>query len=317
MSCQKDSNRNIDFYYWKSNISFNGLEKEYFNKLQAKNLYIRLFDVDKAEGMVPQPMGMINQFDAAQLDAEYVPTVFITSRTFENLPEEQVKLLAENVYRQIDQILNSCNINNFNEIQIDCDWTAGTRGNYFLFLEELKKASDKKVSCTLRLHQIKFRKKSGIPPVDKGYLMCYATSSPKDDDGKNSILDIQLLKSYLADLKSYPLAFDLALPLYSWGVVRNHLGKIKLINGLTAETLENNPRFEKISATRFTLTEDCFFGGMYLNKGFTVDIENITPDLLNTAKSVLDKKLKNKDYHIIYFHLDSTFLKRFTIKELK
>ena len=100
-------------------------------------------------------------------------------------------------------------------------------------------------------------------------------------------------------------------------MVRNHLGKIKLINGVTAEELQNNKCFERISELRFKLTDDIFFGGMYLNEGFIVDIENITPGLLNTAKNFLGKKLKNKNYNIVYFHLDSIFLKRFTINELK
>ncbi|MCL2650540.1 MAG: hypothetical protein FWD60_05865 [Candidatus Azobacteroides sp.] len=317
LSCQKNENRNIDFYYWRSNVSFNSLEKEYFNNLQVKKLYIRLFDVDQSAGMYPEPIGMINQFDGNELDTEYIPTVFITNRTFENLPTENVKLLAENVYRQIEKILYSCNIKNFNEVQIDCDWTNGTHRNYFHFLEELKKISDKKISCTLRLHQIKYRKKMGIPPVDKGCLMCYATSSPKDDDDKNSILDIALLKDYLSDVENYPLDFDIALPLYSWAVVRNHLGKIKLINGVTAEELQNNEHFEKITGMRFRVVDDIFFGGMYLNEGFIIDIEYVTPELLNTAKNYIGKKLKNKNYNIIYFHLDSIFLKRFSIKELQ
>jgi hypothetical protein len=317
LSCQKNENRKIDFYYWKSNVSFNGLEKEYFNHLQAKKLYIRLFDVDKSGGIYPEPIGMINQFDSNELDAEHIPTVFITNRTFENLSEESIKLLAGNIYRQVEKLLYSCNVKDFNEIQIDCDWTNGTRTNYFHFLEELKKISDRKITCTLRLHQIKFRKKIGIPPVDKAYLMCYATSSPKDNDRRNSILDIRLLKNYLSDAENYPMNFDIALPLYSWAVVRNHLGKIKLINGVTAEELQNDRRFERITDLRFRVADDIFFGGMYLNKGFIIDIENITPDLLNAAKNYIGKKLKNKDYNIVYFHLDSIFLKRFIIKELQ
>ena len=317
LSCQKRENRSIDFYYWKSHVSFTDLEKEYFNNLQAKKLYIRLFDVDITAGMNPGPIGAIDQFNGGELTCEYIPTVFITNRTFEKLSLENLKLLAENVYRRIESTLSSCEIKNYNEIQIDCDWTNGTRSNYFRFLDELKTVSGKKISCTLRLHQIKFREKAGIPPADKGYLMCYATSSPKEDDGRNSILDIELLKNYLSGAETYPMDFDIALPLYSWAIVRNHLGKIKLINGVTAEILQNDKRFEQITDLRFKIAEDIYFGGMYLNKDFIIDIENITPDLLKTARNVTDKKLKNKNFGIVYFHLDSIFLKHFTIKELQ
>jgi hypothetical protein len=151
------------------------------------------------------------------------------------------------------------------------------------------------------------KEKTGVPPVDKGVLMCYATSQPTGKPDKNSILDIPLLKNYLQTVNDYPLDFDVALPLYSWGIVTNHLGKIKLINGLTAKEMEGNENFKKLSENQFEVAEDCFFREFYLNKGFKIKIENITPELLREAKTFLDKKIKN-DYHIVYYHLDKPFL---------
>jgi hypothetical protein len=51
------------------------------------------------------------------------------------------------------------------EIQIDCDWTAGTKNDYFKFLKKLKAISQKK-SLLHEAHQVKI-KVLGIPPVKK------------------------------------------------------------------------------------------------------------------------------------------------------
>jgi hypothetical protein len=64
--------------------------------------------------------------------------------------------------------------------------------------------------------------------------MCYSTSSPLEKSDKNSILDVNILKSYLSKMEDYPVKkIEVALPIYSWGIITNHLGKHKLINALS------------------------------------------------------------------------------------
>ncbi len=174
--------------------------------------------------------------------------------------------------------------------------------------------SGKKISCTLRLHQIKDRDKTGIPPVSKGYLMCYATSSPKDKDVENSILDLNMLKSYTKNIESYSLPFAVALPIYSWGVVTNHLGNIKLINNIDISNITDK-LLKKTGDSTYEVQDDFFLQGIYLNKGFTIRIESISPQLLKETRDYLDTKLK-KDYEIVYYHLDKPFLENYTIEEL-
>ncbi len=68
--------------------------------------------------------------------------------------------------------------------------------------------------------------------------MCYSTSSPLEKSDKNSILDVGTLKSYLSKLEDYPIKkIEVALPVYSWGIVTNHLEKHKLINALSKRIL--------------------------------------------------------------------------------
>lgn len=312
--CRRERNHPVDFYYWKADVHIGETEKNYFDSLACERLFIRLFDIDLQEGK-PVPVAKIKRFDAAVLPAEYVPVVFITNRTFLDMTDGKIDELAEHTLKLIRDIATVNRFPEIREIKIDCDWTTRTRNAYFRFLEVLKKHSAKNISCTLRLHQIKDRKQTGVPPADKGYLMCYATSDPTGDDSANSILDLSLLKAYTRNMNDYPLTFDVALPLYSWGIVTNHLGWKKLVNGLSVEDMQP-PLFRQIGEHTFEVEQDCFLHGLYITKGFTVKLEEITPGLLAEARDYLHRKI-DRDFRIVYFHLSQGFLKRFTIQELK
>ena len=312
VGCTSETKKSpIDFYYWRSNYGINQTEKNTVDSLKVENIYVRFFDVDKTTDHI-QPVGIIQNFDATKLSVNYIPTVFITNRTFLNTSKDQVKTLAKNVFNFINETAKKGNLNEFEEIQIDCDWTKSTRENYFLFLNELKHISNKKLSATLRLHQVKFKDKEGIPPLDKMVLMCYATENPTDQSENNSILDLNIAKDYLQNLNNYPIKLDVALPIYSWAIVTNHLGKIKLINSFSEQDLIGKP-VKKIRDGFYEVEDDFFVEKFYVSKGFTIKVETISPELLVKTKSFLDTKLKN-DYRLIYYHLDSKFLKTIPTK---
>lgn len=316
-ACNRERRHPVDFYYWKANVGIGDAEKRYFENLTSQRLYVRFFDVDNDGGNNISPRGVIQKADAlVNLEAEYIPVIFITNRTFSSIAKENLGKLITDISYLINKMAEDNKLPLANEIQIDCDWTEGTRDKYFEFLEKLKTSSGKKVSCTLRLHQIAQRNKTGVPPADNGVLMCYATTNPTEDDGRNSILDINLLKSYTKNINSYPLSFDIALPLYSWAIVTNHLGKIRIINGITAEELKLNDRLVQIADNQFEVVDDLILGGLLLSKGFMIRIEEITPELLSEARTYLSEKIYS-DYHIIYYHLDKPFLERFTYEQLR
>lgn len=83
--------------------------------------------------------------------------------------------------------------------------------------------------------------------------MYYASSEPTDFENKNTILNNKDAASYIKDVGSYPLHLDIALPLYSWGIVRNPFGQIKLINGIRQATIGAHPNIinkrKKVSTT--------------------------------------------------------------------
>ena len=309
----KEKRHPVNFYYWKSRVDIGSSEQKYFNALHSRKLYIRFFDIDIQEGEI-KPLAKIDLFDPKVLEAAYIPVVFITNRTFSGISPGRVDSLASSVHKLIGQIALKNTLPAIDEIQIDCDWTEKTRNNYFRFLAELNRLGREKISCTIRLHQVKFHEKTGIPTVFKGYLMCYATSDPRESSVGNSILDMALLKDYTSRINSYPLAVDIALPIYTWGVVTNHLGKIKLINNVGVIDTEMFPFRPKGDHT-FEATDDFFFRGLYLNKGFTLRVETISPSLLKEAREYLNGKIK-KPYSIVYYHLDSPFLEQYKFEEL-
>lgn len=307
VGCNNDVRKSaIDFYYWRSNYSVNNAEKKVVDSLKSENVYVRFFDVDKRGGKI-SPVGVIQNFDANQLKVNYIPTVFITNRTFINTTPDQVKVLAKDIYNFLSETAERGKLKSFNEIQIDCDWTKSTRENYFSFLSELKHVSGKKLSATLRLHQVKFKDREGIPPLDKMVLMCYATENPTDQSEKNSILDLDIAKDYLKNLNEYPIKLDVALPIYSWAILTNHLGDVKLVNSFSEKDLEGKP-VKKVKDGLYEVEDDFFVENFYVSKGFKIKIENISSDLLIDTKRFIDQKIAY-NYHIIYYHLDSKFLK--------
>lgn len=311
-SCKQEFQHPVDFYYWRSNYSITPKEKNTIEALKVKNIYVRLFDVDKIFTN-PTPIGVIKGYNPSILNVNYIPTVFITNRTFKGLTAQQTKDLAKNVHTLIVRITETKHLSIFQEIQIDCDWTKSTRENYFLFLRELKFISGKQVSATLRMHQVKFKDVEGIPPLEKMVLMCYATENPSDVETKNSILDLDLAKDYLKTLEEYPVHLDVALPLYSWAIITNHLGKIKLVNSFSEEDLIGQPVIDKGNGI-YEVTDDFFVESLYLSRGFQIKIETISPELLSQTKEFLEKKLKN-DFRIIYYHLDEKFIQNYNLNQ--
>ncbi|MBL1222093.1 hypothetical protein JET18_14675 [Chryseobacterium sp. L7] len=305
VSCGRKESHPYTFYYWKTHLKLDHNEKKALDKASVPFLYTRFFDIDKSAGKF-QPVAVITKDQSFRTEKKIVPTVFITNQSMYRISAEEIRFLAKSVHDLVQKKANDYKLNISNEIQIDCDWTAGTRDDYFKFLRELKKVSGKEITCTLRLHQVKDKSQTGIPPVEKVYLMCYSTSSPLENSNKNSILDVTVLKSYLSGLENYPIKkIEVALPIYSWGIVTNHLEKHKLINALSKKDLQN-PGFKKITDNEVEIMKDGFYFGNYLNKGFRIKVEEISQEQLQDVTGFLEKKIPH--FNVIYYQLDSKFV---------
>lgn len=309
-SCSKtDIDNDHGFYYWRSTLNLTKNEQQLLNNSKVPNIYTRFFDVVKENDQFLE-VGVISIDRDLSINKKIVPVIFITNETWLNIKPDEIEFLANQVNDYINRIKSNHKLNMANEIQIDSDWTTSTKTDYFKFLTTLKSVSKKNVTCTLRLHQVKDKLKTGIPPVDKMYLMCYATSSPLENQKQNSILDVKTLKLYLKSLADYPVKLDVALPIYSWGIVTNHVGKKKLINALTAEELMQNKNFRKIDEHNFKVLKDDFYFGMYLNKGFKIKVEEIPEKDILESINFINEKL-NYNPLLIYYHLDERFTKNY------
>lgn len=296
------------FYYWRTTLQLNDAEKAALQKATSPYLYVRFFDIEKKDGKF-RPVATFIKGKNFQTDKEIVPVIFIRNEVFYDIRKDEIDFLAQNVAALTRKKGAEAVGRLSSEIQIDCDWTAGTNREYFAFLEKLKEITGADITCTLRLHQVKNSALSGMPPVDKVYLMCYSTSSPLEESTRNSILDVTTLKNYLKNVHRYPLDITVALPIYSWGVITNHTGKHKLLNALSAADL-SHPKLQKISATEAVVLEDGFYFGTFLSKGFKIKVEEISPQQLSDTKNFLEQNLSAFD--IVYYHLDSRFLKNQT-----
>ena len=116
---------------------------------------------------------------------KFIPVIYIDNRVLKNYPYQRlIKIIKRYTYK-------------YKTIQFDCDWTNSTKKKYFLLL---KSFLDKDITATIRLHQIKYFKQTGIPPIKRGILMFYNMSDFLHIKTKNYILKFYSF-SYLVSIQ--------------------------------------------------------------------------------------------------------------------
>ena len=304
------------FYHWQTNFSLSQSEKDYLQNFSIKKLYVKFFDVDW-NGRMQEPLPVAEVIlDTTELQSvEIIPTIFITNRSLKNYPLEKMEELGENILEKIFSIKKDVR-----ELQIDCDWSGTTKEKYFRLLRFLKKEIQEEkiqLSATIRLHQIKYFKRTGVPPVDRGILMFYNVDDVKDDKTKNSILDLVVAKQYFFNFENYPLELDVALPIFSWGVLYRSGGMIKLINNLRAEDMMDDSYFLQTDETHFEVVKSTYLNGKYLYEGDIIRLEIVPLETLKKSAKLLKTKIKNPNITISFYHLDTTTIKHYPYEKLE
>lgn len=315
-------------YHWKTSLNISPGEIEIMDSLDIKTLYIKFFDVDYdpvAKKPVPVAILRTEERDLQRLRGtgshsvrfHIIPTVFITDRCIRDIDTSQVHELVNNIHKLIISTIESNDFDDIVEIQFDCDWTAGTRDKYFLLLEKFHVLMPHTpISATIRLHQVKFSAKSGIPPVNRGLLMVYNMGNLKDPAAVNSILDVQELKKYITNLSGYPLTLDVALPLFGWKVLfRNNEFK-GLINDISDTDL-GGMMIRKSKQNRIDFKKDTVIKGYHFNAGDWLRIEDSGYDEIISAAETISKLLPAGDLRLSLFHLDSLILKKYPTHEME
>lgn len=304
---------NHGFYYWRSTFQLATLEKNTLQDLAIQQLYVKFFDVEWNEvTRQPQPIATIKFKEPVPAHVTVTPVVFITNETLQQADTSQVNRLAENINKLLTSITSHTPLSLSSEVQIDCDWTASTKDKYFSFLKALKQQPffhHKQLSATIRLHQLKFTNQTGIPPVDKGLLMCYNMGNLRLAETGNSIVETSELDKYIKGLRNYPLHLDVALPLFDWYV---WFSKNEFRGLFYPQQLPLSSSKEKI-----TFARDTVINGYAFKAGDWLRYENSSINVLKAVAKRLKNKLPVEERTILLYHLDEKVLSKYQNNEIK
>lgn len=303
-ACSKPKEREIGMYYWKMNTE-GEVKETIVSDLDV--MYVKLYDVKwKETGAYPAS----KQLNLIKVDSIFqkpiIPVVYITNEVFLKSDSLDVIRLVQNLQAGLKDYQSICDP--WTEIQIDCDWTEGSKTRYFQFLRAFKEAFPKqKISVTLRLYPYKYATKMGIPPVDKAILMAYNVGKIQNSKTRNSILEYAEAKQYLTHNK-YPLPLDLALPTFGWYVWFSN-GKMKGIV-YEEEFKELAQACKEKGNNRFTITEDIETDQRLFYKGDEIRMEFPSEkDIQSTYQKV--SELYPSLNRIVFFHYNSANIHRY------
>jgi hypothetical protein len=323
ISCSNNSNKEITrgVYFWKTNFSLSKVELNWLKETEIKKLYIRFFDVDWNPNInAAVPVGDVT-IETKKVDGVVIiPVVFITNRTLANIPDSLISQLSNNIYKKIFSKLSFFENQSTKEFQLDCDWTETTREKYFTIINQIKNVCAEKkieVTATIRLHQVKFFNKTGVPPIKRGMLMFYNMSDVSDIRTRNSIYDEDVAKQYLVNFDKYPIDLDVVLPAFSWACLFRN-GKLKnLINDIKTKDIESNLNFVKEDKNIFRATTETSIKGNYILTGDYIRTEEIDFTTTLSAAELIAPYIKNNKINVSIYHLTGEVIKYYVKDQLK
>lgn len=268
------------FYYWRTTLRLSDAERRALRDHRVAKLYTRLFDVEwSADRGGPEPVAKlaVEAPGDALAGIDVVPVVFIRQDVFRKLAKPAISGLARDLWAAVGERASAL-AKPVRELQIDCDWTERSRDMFFAFLRELRAtAGNVRLSATIRLHQVKYRERTGVPPVDRGMLMFYNMGEFSASPGQRAIFDAEAAARYTARLADYPLPLDLALPIWSWTL---HVRDDVVIDLMQATDPDELPQLDfvvPIDSDRFRATRTAFLHGAVIREGDVLKVERMTP----------------------------------------
>lgn len=326
LSCRNDSSSadgENSIYYWRTTFSLSDDEREFLKDHDISKIYVRFFDVDftyDADGsddIVPQATIVFN--DSVPCGINIVPTVYITNQAIEQMQLKESEY-ADKIIKRVNAICRKNNLE-FDELQLDCDWTRNTQKHFFKLCSEIKSRIDSAqcLSSTIRLHQLT----QTPPPVDKGVLMVYNTGNLMELTSENSIFSYKDIEAYLRDdrLSRFDLPLDVAYPAYGWSIVFYPAEDKYCFERLMRRTdfssypglkqIDDN-LYEATSLVKFSTTDelDCVYPES------RVKVERPDADEILKVKKLIDRRLKGKSHNNILYHLDESQLSHYSDNEI-
>ena len=265
-------------YCWKTQVQFSAEEADFVKNNRIERLYIRYCDVGLRDN-APVPIAPVD-IDTLSLQGKTViPVVYLKNEIFTSELTEgnstYISTLAHKLGDYIEQINRYYRLR-VSEVQFDCDWSLSTKQAYFSMLEAFKKEYPYQLSATIRLHQVKYREETGVPPVDYGVLMYY-NMGRISATGANSIYDRSTALRYLGKLREYPLPLDIALPMFAWGVHSADGQVLNLVGGLTHAQAQAISTLVRIDASDiYKVAEQTYYKGRVWQAGDLIKIEEVS-----------------------------------------
>jgi hypothetical protein len=310
------------FYAWKTTFKNDAFQTQTLQKFNANRLYIKYADIDFIEGKGAIPVSKTDlNFDNFSRDIAIIPVFFIVNRVFSKITTTESDSLASKLLTYLDQVTPmNCKVP---EIQIDCDWSEKTRDAYFLFLKQIKtqlnqfpKGEVPILSATIRLHQVKYRKNTGIPPVDRGLLMLYNFESPSKKEQHNSIISTSLAAQYLSKTKPYPLPLDAALPLFAWGLHFRNQELKSFIHDFRKENADSCNFLKCVQENIFRVKSDTSCFASYFRTGDWVRTESAKFETISEVWDLAKSVIPNDTCHLVFFDLNEKNLKFYPHEKL-
>ena len=298
-ACQKGQGPSIAWYWWKTVYAPDSAELAYFSATGAKQLGVRLFDVDtSARYPFPSPKGILQQKQAWPDSVKVVPVVYITRAAL--LQPGSLDSLAARIARLVGSLMGK---SNWTEIQWDHDWTGSTRANYFTLLRLLKQQAifnNKTFTATIRLHQLRQTQPGLMPPVRKGLLMVYNMGHLTQAGNTNSILDEAVWKSYQSALKKYPLPLDWAVPVFAWAVQFRQNRFVAILNGVRAKEVIASGLVDALPNGQYRCRKAGFLAGFGVQAGDVLRLEGTDAVILEKIVRILRHE-RNDIQPTLYF----------------
>lgn len=312
-SCTEETPPAISFYYWRTTHQLSFSEKNTIKDNNVSKLYIRYFDIDLNSKNEPVPRSAIQFYETPSVE-EIIPVVYIKNHVFFDATMD-VSELAIKVNKYIAEISASIGVG-YKEVQIDCDWSLKSKNKYLEFIESFKKVSKKRISATIRLHQVKYFDKTSIPNVDSGVLMYY-NMGVVSTDSLNSIYDKAIASQYIKSLKKYPLSLNFALPIFSWGIHIRNDKVMGLRSKINAFEIKSDTNFIALEDSFYKIKHPFFRKGIFYKKNDLLKIEAIEKrDLLEMVND-LKRNTSEWPKEIIFYDLDSLNLRNYERKIFK
>jgi hypothetical protein len=311
------------FHYWRTVLRFSAPETRALATLGIERLYLRLCDVDRAPGdPAPRPVAPLSALEAAPLPPgiDVVPVVFLRERALRGLDATAVRALAADVWRAVGGHMQRLR-RTTKELQLDCDWSEASRDGFFALLSAvaaLARPDDVAVSSTIRLHQIKHRERTGVPPAARGMLMLYNMGAVDADPEAQAIFDADRARAYLGRIADYPLPLDVVLPIWSWVVHVRGRRVENLLQSTDRSDLQGKAWLRSQGAHRYEVTQAAFLDGVVLRPGDFLDVEEATVAAALPAAALVASRLAPAAERrtISLFHLSAKNLARHDLQDL-